>query len=64
LDLEEELNELKGKHEQFVSKNKDFINKNEKLKADIKLKEITVEQLEEEINRLNKEIEVKKNFNR
>lgn len=47
-----------------MNKNKDFIVRNEKLKADIKMKEITVEQLEEEVNRLNNEIEAKKGFNR
>jgi len=36
--LEEELGELRLKEEEFVQRNKDFLNRNEKLKSDISLK--------------------------
>ena len=38
--------------------------RNEKLKSEIQLKEITIEKLEEELNRLNEEIDLKKKYNR
>ena len=41
------------KEDEFSVKNKEFLTKNEKLKSDIQLKEITIEKLEEELNRLN-----------
>ncbi len=36
-----------------MQRNKDFLTRNEKLKSEISLKEITIEKLEEEANRLN-----------
>jgi hypothetical protein len=41
------------KEDEFSVKNKEFLTRNEKLKSDIQLKEITIEKLEEELNRLN-----------
>lgn len=43
--LEEEINELKLKEEEFTIRNKEFLTKNEKLKSEIQLKEITIEKL-------------------
>ena len=40
------------------------MSRNEKLKSDIQLKEINIEKLEEELNRLNEEIDLKKRYNR
>ena len=51
--LEEEIADLKMKEDEFSVKNKEFLTRNEKLKSDIQLKEITIEKLEEELNRLN-----------
>jgi chromosome segregation ATPase len=62
--LEEEIGELKVKEEEFTARNKEFLTRNEKLKGEIQLKEITIEKLEEELNRLNEEIDLKKKYNK
>ena len=36
-----------------MAKNKDFVTRNEKIKSEIQMKEISIDKLEEEINRFN-----------
>lgn len=45
---------MKDKDSEFNVKSKDFFSKNEKVKADIQMKQLTLDKLEEQINRLNK----------
>lgn len=62
--LEAQLEEMQEKQELFMRKNKDFIAVNERLTSDIRLKEMSFEKLEGEINSLNEQIELKKRFNK
>lgn len=41
------------KQEQLVQKNKSYVMRNESIKQNINLKQISIENLEEEINKLN-----------
>jgi multidrug resistance efflux pump len=51
------LADLKQKEAEFTAKSKDFFSKNEKLKAELQMKEMTVAKLESELKRVDGEVE-------
>ncbi|EAR96924.1 hypothetical protein TTHERM_00194160 (macronuclear) [Tetrahymena thermophila SB210] len=62
--LEEELQNLKAQNQEFTQKNSEFKILSEKLKNDLDLKDTIVEKLQKEINTVNEQIEMKKQFAR
>lgn len=62
--LEEEMMGLKGQNGEFSSRNSEFKIMSEKLKNDLDLKDTIIEKLQKEINTVNEQIEMKKQFGR